>query len=69
MYAPDEEIKIELITDEHELCRKGHTSPAIELYNDYHCVWIPKKDVSYHTLERELNRITKLTRQAAEGDI
>ena len=69
MYTPDEEIKIELITDEHELRRKGHTSPALELYNDYHCVWIPMKDVSYNTLERELTRITDLTRSAVGGDI
>ena len=69
MYAPDEEIKIELITDEHELRRKGYASPAIELYNDYHCVWVPMDDVSYPTLKRELDRITATTRQAAEGDI
>ena len=69
MYAPDEEIKIELITDEHELRSKGHTSPVLELYNDYHSVWIHRKDVSYNTLERELTRITNLTRSAADGDI
>lgn len=63
MMKNNETIRIELVTDDRELRRKGHAHPVIELSNDYHCVWIPAGDVSYPTLEREIKRISPPQRE------
>jgi hypothetical protein len=57
------DIQIRLVTDKQQLKSKGHDMPVIELYNDIIDTWVSAKDLSFSTLEYEIDHINKVTEQ------
>lgn len=57
----DKSIKIRLVTDKERLNEKGHDVPVVELYNEIIDTWISIKELSFYTLEREINHMQKVT--------